>query len=99
MTPHAITTLKILHQSRINQKLSAYAQLHGTFTYNATPFAPPQTKIIVHEKMAVRGSCATRGINGWYIGGAFDHYRCHKPHVNKTACTHINDRVEFSLNN
>ena len=97
MIPCVITTLKFLRQSRINPKLSAYAQLRGAFDYNATSLAPPGTKLIVHEKPAVRGSWATRGINRCYIDGVFDHYRCHKMHVNKTVCTRISDTVIFFL--
>ena len=97
MIPHAITTLNLLRQSQINPKLSKYAQLRGAFYYNAAPLAPPGTKIIVHEKPAVQGSWATRGINRWYIGGVFDHYRCHKLHVYKTAYTRISNTVEFIL--
>ena len=46
-------------------------------------------------KAQLRGSWATRGINRRYIGGAFNHYRCHKLHVNKTAYTRISDTIEF----
>ena len=95
MLKQADTTLNLLRASRINPKLSAYAQLHGAFDYNATPLVPPGTKIIVHEKPAIRGSWAPRGLNGWYIGAAMEHYRCHEVFINKTAHTRIGDTVEF----
>jgi hypothetical protein len=50
LIPHAVITLNLLRQSRINPKLSAHAQLHGIFDYNKTPLAPPGTKVIIHEK-------------------------------------------------
>ena len=96
MIQHANITLDLLRSSRINPKLSAYAQLHGAFDYNATPFVPPGTKIIIHEKPAIRGSWAPRGLDGWYIGPAMEHYRCHQVFINKTRHTRIGGTVEFS---
>ena len=74
LPPHCLLTLNLLRPSRINPKLSAYAQLHGAFDFNRTPLAPPDTKIIIHDKPAIRGSWATRGYEGWYIGLASNHY-------------------------
>ena len=61
LLPHCLLTLNLLHTSRINPKLSAYAQLHNAFDFNRTPLAPPGTKTIIHNKPAIRGSWATRG--------------------------------------
>ena len=36
-------TLNLMRNSRLNPKLSAYAQLFGNFDFNATPIAPPGT--------------------------------------------------------
>ena len=48
-------TLNLLRQSRFNPKLSAHAQVHGNFDFNATTLAPPPgTQVIVHEKPSVR---------------------------------------------
>ena len=44
LIPHAILTLNLLQQSRMNPKISGYAQLHGEFNYNATPLPPPTHK-------------------------------------------------------
>jgi hypothetical protein len=41
LIPHIIITLNLLRQSRVNPKLSAYAQLNGPFDFNRTPIAPP----------------------------------------------------------
>ena len=62
--PHCLLTSKLLRPSRINPKLSAYAQLHGAFNFNRTPLAPLGTKMIIHDKSAIRGSWATRGYEG-----------------------------------
>ena len=50
--PQASLTLNLLRQSRMNPKLSGYAQLHGEFNPNATPLSLPGTKVIIHEKLA-----------------------------------------------
>ena len=84
----AIFTLNLLRPSRINPTLSAHAQLHGLFDFNATPFAPPGTKVIVHQKPKIRKSWAPRGKDGWYIYGAKDHYRCYNIYVLETQSSH-----------
>jgi len=75
--PHAILTLNLLQGSRINPTLSAHTQLHGAFDYNCTPLAPPGTRVLVHEKPAVRETWAPHAVEGWYLGPAMNHYRCH----------------------
>ena len=59
------------------------------------PLAPPGTKIIIHNKPAIRGSWATHGYEGWYIGPASNHYRCHTVYANHTAHKQVADTVEF----
>jgi hypothetical protein len=75
LIPQAVTTLNLLRQSRLNPHLSAKAQLNGTFDYNRTPMAPPGTRVILHETPAQRGTWASHGERGWYIGPATEHYR------------------------
>ena len=79
----------------MNTKLSAHAKINGSFGFNATPLAPPGTKIVIHEKPGVRGSCPIRGIDGWYIGYAPVHYICFWVYANKTLHSRIADTVEF----
>ena len=47
--PQATLTLNLLRQSRINPRLSAEAQLNGPFNFNATPLAPPWTKVLIYD--------------------------------------------------
>ena len=61
LVPHAVITLNLMRQSRINPKLIGHAILHGEFNCDATPLAPPGTRVIVHEKPAVRGTWAPHG--------------------------------------
>ena len=48
LLPHGSLTLNLLQQSRMNPKLSGYAQLHGEFKHNAMPLFPPGTQAIIH---------------------------------------------------
>jgi len=88
-------TLNLLRTSRLNPKLSAYAQLHGQFDFNRTPMAPPGTRVVAHEKPSQRASWAPHGEDGWYIGPALEHYRCYKVYINKTRAERTVDTVEF----
>ena len=91
----ATITINLLRQSRINPKLSAYAQLYGAFDFNRTPLAPPGTRVIAHEKPKQRGTWAPHGVDGWYIGPAMNHYRCYRIQITKTNSERICDTVEF----
>lgn len=95
LLPQALITLNLLRASRLNPRLSAYAQLHGSFDFNATPLAPPGTRVVVHEKPSVRASWAPHGQEGWYVGPAMEHYRCYIVHVSSTNAERIGDTVEF----
>ena len=96
LLPHYLLTLNLLRSSRINPKLSAYAQLHGAFNFNRTPLVLPGTKIIIHYKPAIRGSWATHGYECWYISPASNCYPCHTVYSNHTAHERFADTVEFS---
>jgi hypothetical protein len=95
LIPQAVTTLNLLRQSRLNPRLSAHAQLNGTFDYNCTPMAPPGTRVILHETPAQRGTWATHGERGWYIGPAPEHIRNYWLYVTKTAAERICGTVEL----
>ena len=84
LLPHTSLTIKLLRQSRMNPKLSGYAQLHGEFNYNATPLAPPVTQVIIHKKPTVRRTWASHVVKGWNLGPSMDHYSCHHVYFTKT---------------
>ena len=95
LIPQATTTLNLLRQSRINPRLSAEAQLNGAFDFNKNPFAPPGTRILIHEQPKQRRTWAAHGIDGWYLGNAPEHYRCYRVYATRTAAERIADTVEF----
>jgi hypothetical protein len=81
LLPQATVTLNLLRKSRINPRMSAYAQLNGHFDFNRTPLAPPGTRIIAHEKPDQRASWSPHGLDGYYLGPELDHYRCYQVHI------------------
>ena len=91
--PQAEITLNLLRSSRRNPSLSAYAAVHGQFDFNATPLAPPGTKVVVHHKK--RKTYGVHGLEGWYIGPSMEHYRCYQIFLPSTRGTMNADTVDF----
>jgi hypothetical protein len=85
LLPQAEITLNLLRGSRINPRLSAFAQLHGPFDFNRTPIAPPGIHVLVHIKPAERTTWSPHGADGWYTGPALDSYR---PLLHRLAVGH-----------
>jgi hypothetical protein len=75
LLPQATIMLSLIRKSRINLRMSAYAQLNGNFDFNRTPLAPPGSRIIAHKKPDQRASWDPHGLDGYYLGTALDHYR------------------------
>jgi hypothetical protein len=94
LLPQAKITLNLLRKSRINPRIVAYAQLNGNFNFNRMPLAPPGTRVIAHDKPDQRASWDPRGVDGYYLDPALDHYRWYQVHITKTKCTRIFDTVE-----
>jgi hypothetical protein len=95
LLPQALLTLNLLRSSCINPRLSAHAQVHGTFDYNRTPLAPPGTRVLVHEKTSNRETWSPHAVSGYYIGPAFAHYRCYTVYIVETRKERISDTVKF----
>jgi hypothetical protein len=74
ITPHVQDTLNMMHASRINPTISAYEALNGPYNWNRYPLAPLGCKAVVYEDGDSRGSWASHGVNGWYLGPSKDHY-------------------------
>jgi hypothetical protein len=97
--PHLIEqaalTLNLLRASRRNPQVSAHSILEGNFNCDATPMAPPDTKVLIHDKPQKRGSWDPNGVEGWYLGPALQNYRCYHIFATKTKATRITNTVEF----
>ena len=95
LLPQAKLTLNLLCASHLNPKLSAYAQLEGTFDFTCTPLAPPGTRVIIHKKLTNRQTWALYGTDGWYLGPALHHYQCYRVWVPCTHAERIVDTISF----
>ena len=95
LLPQAELTLNLLRGSRINPKLSAYAQLHGHFDFNRTPLAPPGIRVLVHVKPDERTTWSPHGADGWYTGPALESYRCYTVWLWDTRATRLCDTLSW----
>ena len=95
LLPQCELTLNLLRSSRINPKLSSWSYLNGNHHFYKEALAPPGTKIIVHSKPSKRASWAYHGVQGWYIGGAPEHYRCVRCYIPSTRSEISCDTVTF----
>ena len=95
LLPQAETTLNLLRGSRINPKLSAYAQIHGAFDCNRTPMAPPGIRVLVHVKPQDRTTWSPHGEDGWYTGPALESYRCYTVWIWASRATRICDTLTW----
>eukprot|EP00957_Ditylum_brightwellii_P081293 6184015-Ditylum_brightwellii.AAC.1 len=93
--PQANITLNLLHNSKVNPKLSAYAYVFGNFDFNVTPLTPPGTKVIIHKKSTHRDSWAYHGVEGWTIAPSLEHYRCVKCYIPDTVTEVDADTVKL----
>jgi hypothetical protein len=99
LIPQANITLNLLRPSRINPRLSAYAQVFGAFDYNKTPLAPPGIAILCHIRPEKRQSWAPHALSGYYIGPAMNHYRNHRVWITNSQAERIADKVEWLPHN
>ena len=95
LLPQVELTLNLLRASCLNPKLSAYAQLEGTFNFTRTPLAPPGTRVIIHEKPTNCQTWAPHGTDGWYLGPALHHYQCYRVWVLHTHAERIVNTISF----
>eukprot|EP00804_Cyclotella_cryptica_P022671 CCRYP_012468-RA/>CCRYP_012468-RA protein AED:0.28 eAED:0.27 QI:0/0/0/1/0/0/4/0/650 len=96
MMEQAIITLNLLRTSHIDPSKSAYHQLHGNrYNWNAYPLAPPGTKAVIYESPTTRTSWGTRGLDAWYCGPAFDHYRNMKFYVPSTKAYRVSGSYDL----
>ena len=95
LLPHAEITLNMLRTSNLTPNISAYTELHGEFNYDKTPILPPGLKLIIHEKPSQRKTWSPRGTEGWYLGPALNHYRCHRVFCTKTQAERITETINI----
>jgi hypothetical protein len=88
-------TLNMLQPARMTPTISAYAYLWKQHNYNANPFAPLGCKVEAHLVPSIRESWAPHTASGFYVGNAWDHYRCHEIYITSTRHTRVCNTVFF----
>ncbi len=80
-------TLNMLRTSRMTPSVSAYAYLWGKHNYIANPFAPLGCKVEAHVTPSIQETWSPYTASGFYVGNAWEHYRCHKIYICVTKHT------------
>ena len=91
----SVITLNLLRASRLHPTISAHHHLNGAFDYNQTPLAPPGCRVVMYDTPNNRRTWDSKGTDGWYLGPATEHYRCHRCYVPSTRSERIVKTVEF----
>ena len=73
----------------------AYHVLEGVYDYNRVLFAPPGTPVTVFNPPEIRDSWEPRALDAWYVGPAYNHYRCWKFFIRSTGGYRISGQANF----
>ena len=92
---HAENQLNILRKSRINPKISAFEQMYGPHDYDTHLFAILGCAVELHVTPKSRRTWEAHTKTGYYLGAAWDHYRCHRVWVKDTRSERIGQTVFF----
>ena len=91
--PQIEETLNLLRRGRRGK--SAWEDLFGVRDFNAVPLAPIGIKVVAHVPPDKRASWAEHGLVGYYIGPAYEHYRCFRVWIPATKAIRVSDCVEW----
>jgi hypothetical protein len=95
ISPQVQDCLNLMRPSRINPSISAYEALNGPYDWNRYPLAPLGCKAVVYKDGNTRGSWASRGVDGWYLGPSKHHYRCDHYYIPETRAYRISGSTEL----
>ena len=95
LLPHAETQLNMLRQSKTKENASSFAHINGEHNFSANPFAILGCKVEIHEMPKQRRTFGPHTKSGYYLGPAWDHYRCHQVWVEDTRATRVGQTVFF----
>ena len=85
----------MLRSARMTPTVSAYAYLWGQHDYNVNPFAPLGCKVQAHVTPSTRETWAAHTTDGYYIGNAWESYRCHSIYISDTRSVRICETIFF----
>mmetsp|Transcript_17892 Transcript_17892/g.45411 ORF Transcript_17892/g.45411 Transcript_17892/m.45411 type:complete len:280 (+) Transcript_17892:1233-2072(+) len=96
LIPHAEISLNLLRTCTADPRISAWTALHGAYSFNSQPIAPPGCFILAFDPPDKRKSWGPHGVEGFYLGPALDHYRCHRVLVSATNSIRVTDTVAWN---
>jgi hypothetical protein len=94
LTQQVQDCLNLMRASRTDPTISAYEALNGPYDWNRYPLAPLGCKAVIYEDSDTRGSWASRGVDGWYLGPSRDHYKCALYYIPETLAYRISGSTE-----
>jgi hypothetical protein len=74
----------MLRASHVNPAILEYKALNEPYDWNWYPLPPLGCKAVIYEDGNTRGSWASCGIDGWYLGPSLNYYRCNVYYVPET---------------
>ena len=90
----AETTLNLLRRAPGKENINAWQAMHGRpYDFNAHPLGPPGTRVVAHDKQ--RTTWGAHGQDGWYVGGAPDHYRAVSIYFPRTRSVRVTESVSW----
>ena len=97
LLPHVDMTLNILRPCTVVPNTSAWDYMCGEWDYKKQPIGPAGTKVLVYENPQKRASFADNGVEGFYLGVAPDHYRCHRAWITSTRDERVSDTLSWHI--
>ena len=97
LLPHVDMTLNILRPCNIQPNTSAWDFMCGEWDYKRHPIGPVGAKVLVYENPESRASYADNGVEGFYLGYAPAHYRCHRVWIPSTRDFRDSDTLSWHL--
>jgi hypothetical protein len=95
LVPQAVLSLNLLWGSRLNPKLSAWAQLNGNFDYNHMSLVPPGIHVLMHQKPDNHLMWLPHAEDGWYIGPVLESYQCYCIWMLATRTKCVSDTISW----
>ena len=87
--------LNQLRRSRVDPSKSVFEILHGKQVYNAHPFAPLGSAVELHVTPSKQKTWEEHTMSGFYLGIAWEPYRCHVVWVKNIRSTRIGQKIFF----
>ena len=77
--------------------MSAWEYVCGPYDYKTNPIGPAGAKVLVYENPSERETFADHGVEGFYVGPAWNHYRCFRVFIPSTRKFRISDTLSWHI--